>query len=353
MHTASEGNFKLMKKLGFILLALTLVFALYSCGKGDVPDGMQLVRGGEDIGYYFYAPEEWTVANQGNISAVYVSSLDSTSATVSEADLPLGSISDYFTDSVSKLPFEINVTVNGEKTSFGGARDAYKFVYDYTYENFGFRTMQILAYHGESFYIFTFTSQLAERTEGVSYYEYYSEKLASIIENFKFTEKSIPAVDKDYAKDEDGYLLVTDSKLSGFNFYMAPDWTVRYSSANVGISLPDGASVNLTEATGTGISRDTYFEKRKADIKTLTGSDVKEVPGKIAVETKLGNSSWAFSYEYSYTFGQTTYRVYQIIAVEGTWPFQSGYVFTYTAPEDVFEEHLGEVEEMVKKVNFR
>ena len=341
-----------MKKIGLILLALTLVFALYSCGD-DLPEGMQLVRGGDDVGYYFYAPEEWTVANQGDISAVYVSSIDSTSATVAAADAPLGSISDYFIESTEKLPFEINVTVNGEKTSFGGADEAYKFVYDYTYEGFGFRSMQILAYHGEGFYIFTFTSQLAERTEGVSYYDYYTEKLASIIENFKFTAKTASEKDAEYESDSDGYLLVSNKKLSGFDFYMAPDWSVRYSSANIGVSHSDGASVNLTEATGTGISRDTYFENRKAEIKAMTGSEVVEAEGKTAVETQLGSSSWAFSYEYSYTYGETTYRVYQIIAVEGTWPFQSGYVFTYTAPDDVFEKHLEEVEKMVKKVNFR
>ena len=62
-----------MKKLILIFIALITVFSLASCGEdAEIPDGMQLVSGGEDKGYYFFAPEEWTVGKEiSGVSYVY------------------------------------------------------------------------------------------------------------------------------------------------------------------------------------------------------------------------------------------------------------------------------------------
>ena len=66
-----------MKRIISILLVfITLISSLLltSCKKDDgTPDGMRLVMGDESLGYYFYGPEEWTVANVGNIACTYVS----------------------------------------------------------------------------------------------------------------------------------------------------------------------------------------------------------------------------------------------------------------------------------------
>lgn len=344
-----------MKRIGILVLLLALSLLLVACGgDDDVPDGMQLVAGGEELGYYFYVPEEWTVANQGEVKVAFASNLDTTSASFARAEAPIGSLNDYFTESLEKLGFATDVKLMGEKCDFGNAEpdEAYKYIYEYKFEDFDFRTMQILIARGEDFYIFTFTSQLTERTEGESYYDFYSEKLQSIIKNFKFCEKESQKDAAEYP-EVDGYLLVSDKKASGFDFYIPKGWDVRYSESNVGISKADGASVNITKATAAGVGKDTYFKGRCDEIMAITGSPVTETPGKIGIETALGNSKWAFSYDYTYNYGDTTYRVYQIIAVYGIWPFQKGYVFTYTAPQDVFEEHIEEVLKMAEKVNFR
>ena len=72
-----------MKRILAALLALIAIFstlALTSCGKNDgAPDGMQLVRGGADVGYNFWGPEEWVVANVGDISCTYASKIDMSS----------------------------------------------------------------------------------------------------------------------------------------------------------------------------------------------------------------------------------------------------------------------------------
>ena len=79
-----------MKKLIALILSLTTIFlsliSLTSCGddKDETPEGMQLVYGGKNAGYYFYAPEEWTVSNIGAIKSAYVSRLDTTSVSFCE-----------------------------------------------------------------------------------------------------------------------------------------------------------------------------------------------------------------------------------------------------------------------------
>jgi len=76
-----------MKKFCLIALIIISIFALASCkDTGDVPEGMQLVGGGEGKGYYFYAPEEWTVTSLGGIDAAYVSNVNTTSVTFTEID---------------------------------------------------------------------------------------------------------------------------------------------------------------------------------------------------------------------------------------------------------------------------
>ena len=53
-----------MKKIIALITLLASVFSLVACADTTgLPEGMQLVRGGEEYGYYFYSPEEWTVAN--------------------------------------------------------------------------------------------------------------------------------------------------------------------------------------------------------------------------------------------------------------------------------------------------
>ena len=91
-----------MKKLGFVAIAIAILTLFASCGGGDdLPEGMQLVRGGDDVGYYFYAPEEWTVANNGEISAAYASKIDISSVTFAPSSAPMGDIASYFENAAS------------------------------------------------------------------------------------------------------------------------------------------------------------------------------------------------------------------------------------------------------------
>ena len=211
-----------MKKItAAALTIITLLLALCGCSQtADAPDGMQLVRGSDALGYYFYSPIGWIAASQGNIASSYVSTIDSTSVTLVEAKMPEGTVKEYFEAAKADFTFDIEVKNEGGEPiacKLGNAEEAQQYIYDYEYSGFKFRTMQIFAKFEGRFYIFTFTSQLTERSTGVSYYDFHLENsLPSIVENVKFVTKSGTEPAPEYT-EVDGYLLVSDRKLCGFD----------------------------------------------------------------------------------------------------------------------------------------
>lgn len=354
-----------MKKvLASLLFLISALIALTSCaGGGDTPAGMQLVFGGESEGYYFYAPEEWTVSNVGEAKAAYISTVNTTTVAFSEIKLAEGRGADYFfgsyfSDNLSDFTIKPNVTVNGEAANFGNpeaaATKAKKYVFDYKYDGVLFRFMQILVQYKDSFYIFQY-SAIAEAPEGVtSNYDKYLEKAQSVIDNFKFTAKVPTEGGEDAPEkvfDSDGFLLISDAGKSGFDFFAAKGFSADISDAMVSASHADGSNVNLTKATGTGVSAETYWERRKEELSVFV-TDFVEI--KVAEPTKLGNNSgWAFLYEYSFRYNGEAYKVTQILAVHGPQLFAEGYIFTYTAKAENYDAHTADVQKMIDKVVFK
>ena len=355
-----------MKRIISLLLALVVIFSAFSltsCGKkSDAPEGMQLVQGGEKYGYYFYGPEEWVVANHGSIACTYASAVDLSSMTFAETAKPDVSITDYFTSEVGKFPYEITVTTNAESCSFGDAdKLAKKYVYTYTYKTVSYTCMQIFVTHSDRFYIFTYTANNTDRTPEATYYEYYLEKVNSVIDNFKFTDKSAANEETPaYDKDSDGYILVSDKVLTGFNFYVPEDYKVDYSSGLVSVSRADGTNITLAETTYPATNQDDYWNNRRESIDAVadkitnekTGesqSSFKEIKAPYTVEVKGADA--AAAYEYSYILGGVEYRVYQVLMRKGTIGGHV-YVFTYTATADNYDSHLSEANTILNKIEY-
>lgn len=361
-----------MKKLASLSLAIIIIlcslFALSSCSrKSDIPDGMQLVYGGDSAGYCFYAPEEWTVSNLDNVKSAYVSKLDITSVSFAEVDpLYLGMdekehfFSTYFNDSIAEFPesMKLEVTVNGEATVFGkeGAKadKAVKYVYNYEYSEHKFGFMQILMTKGDRFFIFTYTALLEEKSDEVTYYDYYlKEKVGGVIDNFRFTEiTEDKSEDVEYEKDSDGYSLISNPAHAGFSLYAPEGFICNYSSATVSATHSDGSNINMSEATMTGnrMTVSDYWKIRKEELSKIVG-EITEI--KVNEPTEVGNANYAFSFEYTFVYNGETYHVYQVLAVEGFFLFQDGYVFTYTAKEANYATHIDSIKTALEKVDFR
>ena len=347
-----------MKRILTALLVLVMIFSvltLSSCKKDDgSPDGMILVKGGEDIGYYFYGPEEWVVANLGEIACTYVSKIDPSSMTFVESEKPVGTVGEYFEAEKTKFPYEINVIVNGESCNFGNADSlATKYVYTYTYKTISYTCMQIFVTHGESFYIFTYTANNDKRTDEETYYEYYLEKVTKTIDEFKFVTKvENESSASEYERDSDGYILVSDKTLSGFTMYVPDSYRVDYSSAVVSVSNADGVTISMSQLTYTGVTFLEYWQTRMDNINAFANGTCKGVrpldkDGIETVELKVVNNAKA--YEYTYTYDGVDYHVYQVIIIESG---VNGYVFTYTADEASYEKHLDEAKSVLLKIGY-
>ena len=343
----------------FIMTALTLT----ACQVNDgTPEGMQTVYGSDIDGYYFYGPEEWVVANVGDIKCTYVSTVDYTSATFVKSNLPSVSIpelseearvKEYFLNSIERLnsePFS-NFSlsdVNGESCDFGNADSAYKFVYSYTYGEKPYKTMQILLFKGEDFYIFTYNSSAQEYSqEEGSYYQFYlKNKIQPIIENFKFVNKSGAAEEvKQYDKDENGNIIVSDKSKADFTLTVSEEYTPDYSEGMVSVTHKDGANITVSKLIDSTISiKDNYLQRKdklkalsdKADdgralFEEIKGVKVDENGDESLHIIELSNARSAALFEYKYTIFGEEYYVYQVFIVVGHLDMKA-YVFTLTCP---------------------
>ena len=366
-----------MKRISLLLIAITILLCLAGCSDGNgIPEGMRILRADEELGYYMYAPEEWTVSNQGDVSMAYASRIDLSSVTYVEAEMPECTVNEYFEASKSEFPTAPTMVIDGEACDFGSAEgcaeSAIKFVYDYEYSGHKFRIMQIFTKYQNRFGIFTFTSYNENiNSDELTQYDYYLEKVQKIIDNFKYVEKinGSPSPAPEY--DSDGYTLVSNPKVSGFSLYLPEGYTVNNSSGMVSASLSDGSTITLSKATHTGTGITDYLRTRRESMQLIV-SDFSDV--KISISTEVDPESavyenWQFdvmpttnpslsfgnlrsekviAYEYEYTYNGERYHVYQLMGVDTF----NGYVFTYTAKNENYSLHIDEIIEISKRIVF-
>ena len=367
-----------MKKLLILLIIALSVLTLAGCSDGEnAPNGMQLVSGGDSEGYRFYAPEEWIVANHEDYSAAYVSTVNNTSVVFAETEKPASNIPEYFAAELAKFPFEVTASELKE-CNFGNADRAYSCVYDYNYQGRKMRAMQIFAIYSDSFYLFTYNSYNEARFGEASdetYYDYYMPKAQTCIDNVTFSAKGKTDEGEAvvYEKDSDGYNIVSDKTLAGFTLAVPDGYKVDYSSGIVSVTREDGANINVSKATYTGVTRDEYWKTRVDNLKSIVDKKRDSATGELLTETvkndkgedivrpvstlnvikeheliNLEGCDWACAYEYIYSFTGCEYHVYQVLIVDG----YDGFVFTYSAPSGNFEPHLNEALTILRKIAF-
>lgn len=388
-----------MRKISGVLLLLLAVFGLCSCGDDDgIPEGMKLGCDPAEVGYYFYIPEEWTESSFGDITMAHVSSLDNSSVSIAKMDadkIPPEAVgadwdaakvilAEYAIADTKTLPHNADIEFvltegkNYEECIFA-AKPAVKITYTFsvkdekTDKTVRFRTMQILVRNGDDVYIFTYQSRDEIMREETTYYDYYYTFVKPVIDNFKFAEGGARDTENPADTDGDGYYLASDSSLSGFELYLPNSYELKHSSGFVSAMIEDGANLSVTRATSTGVSIVDYAKTRRDElsgiydnftdisvsvkqagadgIKSLkdTFTELSEENIRVDGSLKFGNSeSNMFAYEYSFSSGDTVYRVYQIYGISG----RSGYVLTYTARADVYEAHLSEISDVLERIVF-
>ncbi len=334
-----------MKKIALILLVCSCLCCLFSCSKESAPDGMQLCRGGEDYGFDFYVPEGWTNSYFGDIAGAYVTAVNPTSVTLVKIEPDDADKVAYFEAHKAEFPYAITEIAMGESVNFGNADDAKSFLYTYEYGDNAFECLQIIASYGTDTYLFTYNSfnEPYEDTEETCF-SHYLTYVKDIFTSVNFYEKREKA-QAVYEKDADGYSLVSDKVVNRFDLWMAPAFTLYANDGMVTAKTADGATLTMGEATSTGVAVDEYFNNRKTALEGF-------VDGLTVIRenetTSFGNAKSALAYEYTYEYLGTSLHVYQVILVAKN----HGFVYTYTAPEAVYETYLPAVLTMAEKVTF-
>ncbi len=371
-----------MKKILSLLLVTVLLAAsllgLASCGdEDDVPEYMKEAKGGDDVGYHFYVPEGWIVANYGDIGCAYVSSRGMISVSFAEAPMPEGYaastdsktvpeyIKAYFASEVEKLDRAmLNVekdndgndvyksikTTEGERCDFGNATEAYRFYLEYTYEEAPVKQLQIFSVFDGRFGVFTYTSFTSAYNDETTYFDryYYGEGSAlgaeAVIKEFEYVRKS-GASAPFYT---DGYTLISDKTLCGFELSVPAGFRVNSASGAVSATDSSGTTVAVSKATiNMGImtkdeaeknpDRDDYWRIRLRNLEQIvdkyTDDDGKTVPILTILKERemitVGDDN-ACEFEFVYKLGGDTYHVYMVFIRHTVFLSATDYVYTYT-----------------------
>ena len=351
-----------MKKIVALLLCLLSLFSLASCGNdlpegAELPEGMQYA-GGAPYGFYLYVPEEWTLTAMDEIVGAFVSTLDLSSVSMTRVQKPDGmDIDAYFKDAMADIPFEDYTLAKDGVSLLLGSVSAKGYEYTYSYKPYEkdaqtYRVMQVIGEYKGELYVFTYTALDELKDAENTYFGAHIEDVNEILESLQFVDKATVSTEAaEYEKDADGYLLVSEKKLAGFNFYMDPAWECTLSGGIVEVTAADGkASINMTEAKDTGVVVSDYWSKRKSDLERYTDGAITVIKENEA--TVFGNADAALAYEYTYTYRGQSYHTYQVILVHEKIPvfLRKGYVFTFTATEDVYATHMDAVQKMIAKV---
>ena len=368
-----------MKRILSIILAIsalvTSLTVLTACdnSENDVPENMQLVRGGEDVGYYFYGPKGWAIANQGEISATYVSTVNYSSLIFSPLTEPEErgegfSYAEYFksvfesdSDKYLRSPFSDFKLIESPKEkedgsglvgcTFGNANEAYKYIFSFTHEDRSYTAMQIFSVYKDRVYLFQYMASNAKFMNDESYYTYYLEDYVQpVIKNFKFVEKSGSVSKENYPTDKDGYMLVSDKRLTGFDMYVPSSYSVDLTTGIVCVSKENGVSITASAMINTTTyPHENYLDRKEKLEKLSDDGRIEEIAANNSFSPD--NAPMASWYEYKYVLDGVEYHVYQVYVVDGQIS-RDFYVFTFTAPESVYYEEIDEGKTIFEKMVF-
>ena len=366
-----------MKKLIAVFLIVFSILTLAGCDGGtglEIPEGMQLVKESKEDGFIFFGPAAWIIANQGEVYCTYLSGINTTSITFTSVEISTESMKDYFNRTRADFPYKdsMNISVDGERVNFGNADEAYKYVYSYKYGDYDIACLQILVRHGDKHFVFTYTSY-GDISDETSYYRTYLDRAQKVIDNFKFTESTAEDSkdEPEYETDSDGYILISDKAVSGFDLYVPKSAEVLDSSAIVSARIGENSMISLTRATETGVNILHYLSARHDEMAAIT-EGFTDIEVKVTVSYNEDSpifEDWNISvmptvddslrfgdlepkttaaYEYSFEWQGEKYHVYQLLGV-GRF---DGYVFTYTSTEADYNKDLGIAEKIIEKVKF-
>ena len=376
---------KTIQRVGALLLCLAMLMGFASCAQAPedgIPAGMHIAScSGAD--YRLYVPTTWvlntsygvsgayrnlsqqsTVSVQRYATAEYRAEMEAAIAQKGADPAASGERIAWFWENVclpvaraQALDQEISMKEGSPVAAVLGGANATRYLYSGLINGQTLHFLQVVAEHGEGFYVFTFiaTAEL---------YELYLSEVESMLTEFIFSDTGY--VPLDYAKHLDNGKNAPEGMKSAFGddvaycFYVPSSWNIRMDdsvySAHVEIKdeatggydrtsvsviphLPQNASGQMSVAE--------YFEWNRSEMEKIGGADGFEL-----ISTTEGVSlggRQATLYEYRFRVGGEWYHYRQYVAAYRSMI----YSLTYTSTDAYYSAHLAELEAIVGAFQFR
>lgn len=148
-----------------------------------------------------------------------------------------------------------------------------------------------------------------------------------------------------------------EADVKNYTLYVPQSWTVDMSTGTVSAyaSSTDRSNVSLTAfAVAAGTTPDSFWSEYAGQFNSTFGDSMKYISPEgepvdepAASKTTLGGVE-ANRYEYRATVTGELYRFMQVVCVTAG----SVYILTYTAVDEAYDAHLGEVNDIINSFKF-
>ena len=333
----------MLKRILAVLTALIMCMGIVGCSKSDAPEGMKLVSI-EGEPFKLYVPEGWTDNAVSGISGAFFAGTDNiaVSARYYTPTDEEQSLEDYVNSRISSYTqshedFEFNGEVIS--TVLGG-ENAKEIVFCTEYQDKDFTFREVFVKYNGDFIVLS--CRCPEEL-----YESYNATFTQIIEVFELCEKG--EVKNDCVTDKktpDGMKIASDGDIE-YRFYVPTSWVCDSESGSSMAYIPESGKPNMTVTAYISddvMSVEEYFELCEEKYEdNITGY---EFIGK--EEREVGKCD-AVSYTYKATYGGTDFTIMQTVLSYN----DRLYSLTYTAPADLFDAHIEDVEAILDAFRFR
>ena len=333
-----------MKRI--IAFALVLIFCLSfaSCSKDDAPEGMYLVSL-EGEPFKLYVPQVWKDNRSSGISGAYFSMMDK--ITVSARSYAPSDSSESLDAYAVRCESEYAQTLDefmseGIKSTVIGGENAKELIFTFEEGTTDFTCRQIIAKYSGEFIVLSFYCP------STRFDELNSAQFDMIVKEFRLCERTDAMGDAvTDKKTPDGMKIASSDKLQ-YVMYVPSSWICDAASGVSEAYVNERGRPNVTVTAYSyddgELTPEQYFARCEAEYKKM----LPEYAFVESTERTVGDRD-AVSYVYtakadgaSIKIMQTVYEYNALI-----------YSFTYTALEDRFDAHLGDVEDMLDTFRFR
>ena len=339
-----------MKKIISLILALLLVSALLVSCKSGVPSGMKSVTvAGEP--FILYVPESFSDNTASGVSSAYYKSVENDLIvtarhfTPADGEMTLDAYMNFCADSYAESLKDFSKTSEIAGDVLYGV-DARRLEYKMTEGDKTYAVVQRTVKHGGDF-----VSLVMYATgEGMSVY---SDFIDAIVENFTLTEKkaaeNTPKVDK---KTPDG-MQIASSDIVEYRFYAPLSWVCDADSKISEAYYPETEKTNVTVTSYSPSAEERemalmdYVKKCLVDYRY----SINNFPNEITVRDIEVAGKEAKSIEFSAVYGETTYKIRQVVFYASEVGLY--YSLTYTATAEKYAQHMADFDAMLTEFTFR